>query len=35
MWTLKKMNSDWSVASNQRMSDLNVLDDFLLKAYES
>ncbi|KAK4731562.1 hypothetical protein R3W88_024550 [Solanum pinnatisectum] len=35
MWVLKKLNLDWGGTSNQRMSDLNVLDEFRLRAYES
>ncbi|KAK4707422.1 hypothetical protein R3W88_033023 [Solanum pinnatisectum] len=35
MWALKKLNLDWSATSNKRMSDLNVLDEFRLRAYES
>ncbi|WMV19402.1 hypothetical protein MTR67_012787 [Solanum verrucosum] len=35
MWAIKKLNLDWGVASNQRIDDLNALDEFRLKAYES
>ena len=35
MWAMKKLNLDWGAASNQRMNDLNMLDEFRLKAYES
>ena len=35
MWAMKKLNLDWGTASNQRMNDLNMLDEFRLKAYES
>ncbi|KAK4723758.1 hypothetical protein R3W88_026537 [Solanum pinnatisectum] len=35
MWALKKLNLDWGATSNQRMSNLNVLDEFHLRAYES
>ncbi|XP_049348239.1 uncharacterized protein LOC125812819 [Solanum verrucosum] len=35
MRVLKKLNLDWGAASNQRMSGLNELDEFHLKAYES
>ena len=34
IWALKKINLDWGATLNQGMSDLNVLDEFLLKAYE-
>ena len=32
---MKKLNLDWGAESNQRMNDLNMLDEFRLKAYES
>ena len=35
MWAMKKLNLDWGTASNQRINDLNALDEFRLKAYES
>ncbi|KAK4721338.1 hypothetical protein R3W88_011571 [Solanum pinnatisectum] len=35
MWALKKLNLDWGAASNQRVSDMNTLDEFHLRAYES
>ncbi|KAK4721726.1 hypothetical protein R3W88_011959 [Solanum pinnatisectum] len=35
MCALKKMDFDWCAASNQRMNDMNELDEFCLKAYES
>ncbi|KAK4737398.1 hypothetical protein R3W88_001095 [Solanum pinnatisectum] len=35
MWVIKKLNLDLGAVSNQRMSDLNVLDEFHLRAYES
>ncbi|KAK4721175.1 hypothetical protein R3W88_011408 [Solanum pinnatisectum] len=35
MWAMNKLNWDWGTASNQRMNDLNILDEFRLKAYES
>ncbi|KAK6791528.1 hypothetical protein RDI58_010609 [Solanum bulbocastanum] len=35
MWAIKKLNLDWGTVSNQRMSDLNELDEFCLRAYES
>ena len=31
MWAMKKLNLDWGAASNQRMNDLNMLDEFRLK----
>ncbi|XP_015164051.1 uncharacterized protein [Solanum tuberosum] len=34
MWALKKLNLDWGVVSNQRLNELNGLDEFHLKAYE-
>ena len=35
LWTMKKLNLDWGATSNQIMNDLNMLDEFCLKAYES
>ncbi|KAK4733611.1 hypothetical protein R3W88_007872 [Solanum pinnatisectum] len=35
MWALKKLNLDWGAASIQRLNDMNELDEFCLKAYES
>ncbi|KAK4707447.1 hypothetical protein R3W88_032994 [Solanum pinnatisectum] len=35
MWVLKKLNLDWGATSSQRLMDMNELDVFLLKAYES
>ncbi|XP_049406082.1 uncharacterized protein LOC125869668 [Solanum stenotomum] len=35
MWALKKLNWDWGAASIRRLTDMNELDDFCLKAYES
>ncbi|KAK4707308.1 hypothetical protein R3W88_033155 [Solanum pinnatisectum] len=35
MWAIKKLNLDWGAASNQRVNDMNELDEFRLKAYES
>ena len=35
MWALKKLNLDLGATSNQRVSDLNQLDEFRLRAYES
>ncbi|KAK4721670.1 hypothetical protein R3W88_011903 [Solanum pinnatisectum] len=35
MWTLKKLNLDWSGASSQRLNEMNELDELRLKAYES
>ncbi|XP_015164520.1 uncharacterized protein [Solanum tuberosum] len=32
---MKKLNLDWGTASNQRINDLNALDEFRLKAYGS
>ncbi|XP_049360999.1 uncharacterized protein LOC125825730 [Solanum verrucosum] len=35
MWALNKLNLDWGAASSQRVNDMNELDEFRLKAYES
>ena len=35
MWAMKKLKMDWSEAAEQRLTGLNELDEFLLKAYES
>ncbi|KAK4707048.1 hypothetical protein R3W88_033387 [Solanum pinnatisectum] len=35
MWVLKKLSLDWGATSNQRVSDLNEVDEFRLRAYES
>ncbi|KAK4733857.1 hypothetical protein R3W88_008118 [Solanum pinnatisectum] len=35
MWALKKLNLDWGAALSQRVNDMNELDEFCLKAYES
>ena len=35
MWRMKKPNLDWTRASEQRLNESNVLDEFQLKAYES
>ncbi|XP_070054328.1 uncharacterized protein [Nicotiana tomentosiformis] len=35
MWTLKKLNLDWDVATNLRVTHLNELDEFWYHAYES
>lgn len=35
MWTLKKLNLDWGVASSKKRNVMNELDEFSLKAYES
>ncbi|WMV32244.1 hypothetical protein MTR67_025629 [Solanum verrucosum] len=35
MWAMKKLNLDWGAAFNQRMNDLNMLDECRLKSYES
>ena len=35
MWTLIKLNFDRGATSGQRVNDMNDLDEFRLKAYES
>ena len=35
MWAMKKLKMDWSEAAEQRLTGLNELDEFLMKAYES
>ena len=35
MWAMKKLKMDWSEAAEQRLTGLNELDEFCLKAYES
>ncbi|XP_049410664.1 uncharacterized protein LOC125873858 [Solanum stenotomum] len=35
IWALKKLSLDWDVASSKMLNELNELDEFLLKAYES
>ncbi|KAH0673865.1 hypothetical protein KY284_024952 [Solanum tuberosum] len=35
MWALKKLNLDWGAASIQRMNEMNDIDEFFLKEYES
>ena len=35
MWAMKKFNMDWNEAAEQRLTGLNELDEFFLKAYES
>ncbi|KAK4731408.1 hypothetical protein R3W88_024396 [Solanum pinnatisectum] len=35
MWTLKKLNLDWDAASSQTLNELNEIDEFRLRAYES
>ncbi|KAK4731573.1 hypothetical protein R3W88_024561 [Solanum pinnatisectum] len=35
LWELKKLNLDWGVVSSQRVIDMNELNEFRLKAYES
>ena len=35
MSAMKKFKMDWSEAAEQRLTGLNELDEFLLKAYES
>ncbi|KAK4716589.1 hypothetical protein R3W88_014927 [Solanum pinnatisectum] len=35
MWALKKLNFDWGATSNQRVNEMNKLDGFRLRAYES
>ena len=34
IWAINKMKMDMTRASNQRLNEFNVLDEFLLKAYE-
>ena len=34
MWAMKKLKMDWSEAAEQRLTRLNELDEFRLKAYE-
>ena len=34
MWAMKKFKTDWSEAAEQRLTRLNELDEFRLKAYE-
>ena len=34
MWAMKKLKMDWSEAEEQRLTELNELDEFRLKAYE-
>ena len=35
MWAMKKLKMDWNEAAEQRLTGLNELDEFCLKAYES
>ena len=35
MWAMKKLNRDWNEEVGQRVNELNDLDEFRLKAYES
>ena len=35
MWAMKKLKMDWNEAAEQRLTRLNKLDEFFLKAYES
>ncbi|XP_069150347.1 uncharacterized protein [Solanum lycopersicum] len=35
MWAMKKLKMDWNEATEQRVTGLNELDEFRLKAYES
>ncbi|KAK4733633.1 hypothetical protein R3W88_007894 [Solanum pinnatisectum] len=35
MWALKKLNFYWGVALSQRLNEMNELDEFRLKPYES
>ena len=35
MWVMKKLKGDWNEAAEQRLTGLNELDEFRLKAYES
>ena len=34
MWAMKKLKMDWNEAAEQRLTRLNELDEFRLKAYE-
>ena len=34
MWSMMKMKMDWTEAEEQRLTGLNELDEFILKAYE-
>jgi len=35
MWALKALNLDWTKTSKERVEQLNELDEFRFKAYES
>lgn len=35
MWALKKLNLEWNDAMNLRQSQLNKIDEFSLRVYES
>ncbi|XP_069145518.1 uncharacterized protein [Solanum lycopersicum] len=35
IWVMKKLKMDWNKAAEQRLTGLNELDEFCLKAYES
>ncbi|XP_049375532.1 uncharacterized protein LOC125840611 [Solanum verrucosum] len=35
MWALKKLNLDWGATLSQRLNEMNEVDEFGLKAYES
>ncbi|XP_049372824.1 uncharacterized protein LOC125837794 [Solanum verrucosum] len=35
MWTLKALNLDWTRTSKERVEQLNVLEEFRLRAYKS
>ena len=35
MWAMKKLNLDWGTTLTQRANDLNLLNEFRLKTYES
>jgi len=35
LWALKALNLDWTKASKERIEQLNKLDEFRFKAYES
>ena len=35
MWAMKKLKMDWNKSAEQRLTRLNELDEFRLKAYES
>ena len=35
MWDMNKLKMDWNETAEQRLTELNELDEFCLKAYES